>query len=54
VGVEFSPIFIFLGHNFSSGYASKPNKDSKDSDNSLDSKNTWAKKWPIGLAPRAR
>jgi len=54
VGVEFLPIFVLLGHIIGSRYARKPAKGYKDSDDSLDCKKTWAKKWPVGLAPTAK
>jgi len=55
VGVEFLPIFVFLGdRNFGCRYASKPIKDSKDADDNLDSTKLEPKKWLIRLAHRAR
>ena len=54
VGVEILTTFWFLCHNFSPRYARKPIKGSKDSDDSLVSKNKFEpKNWLIGLAPRA-
>ena len=44
VGVEILTNFCFLGHSFGSRHARKPIKGCKDSDNSLISKKTWAKK----------
>jgi len=44
VGVEILTNFCFLGHTFGSRYAKMPIKGSKDSDDSLVSKKTWAKK----------
>ena len=53
VWVEVLTTFCFLWHNFSSRYARKPIKGSKDSDDSLVSKNIEEKNWFIGLACRA-
>jgi len=44
VGVEILTTFGFLCHNFGCRYARKSIKFSKDSDDSLVSKQTWAKK----------
>jgi len=54
VGVEILTTFCFLWHNFSSRYARKPIKGSKDSDDSLVSKNNLSEKlahW-IGIQDR--
>ena len=53
VGAEIFTQFWFMAHNFGSRYARKSIKRSKDADHSLVSKQNWAKKRLIGLAPRA-
>ena len=58
VWVEVLTTFCFLWHNFSSRYARKPIKGSRDSDDNLVSKKNWGKKlvyriwrgWPRKLS----
>ena len=53
--VEFLPIFIFSAVILAPDMLASQSKNvSKYLDDSLDSKKNWAKKWPVGLAPRAR
>jgi len=44
VGVQFFTKSVILIHDFDSRYARKPIKGSKDSEDNLVSKKTWAKK----------
>jgi len=44
----------FLSHNFGSRYASKPIKDSKDTDYSPFSKKSWAKKMAFWVSTQGQ